>query len=123
MALSNEPLVIGVPDELIERIAERAAEIVRQGVPGRDPADHLRSGGWEGSPYLSVPEAADYLRAKPQRIYDLLSSRRLTRLKDGKRVLVSRSELDAYLAGNGLSRVAPTLPRPPRNPLTKGLAG
>jgi len=50
------------------------------------------------APYLSVPEAAEYLRAKPQRVYDLLSSGRLARHKDGSRVLISRAELASYLA-------------------------
>jgi excisionase family DNA binding protein len=49
------------------------------------------------SPYLTVAEAAAYLRASRQRVYDLLSSRRLSRHKDGARVLISRAELDAYL--------------------------
>jgi excisionase family DNA binding protein len=53
----------------------------------------------EPSPYLTVREAADYLRARPQRVYDLLSDGRLTRVKDGSRVLVARAELDAHLAG------------------------
>jgi len=47
--------------------------------------------------FLSVSEAAELLRAKPQRIYDLLSSGRLTRVKDGARVLVARAELEAWL--------------------------
>jgi excisionase family DNA binding protein len=47
--------------------------------------------------YLTVPEAAECLRAKPQRVYDLLSDGRLTRHRDGARVLVSRDELDRYL--------------------------
>ncbi len=51
------------------------------------------------SPFLSIAEAADFLRAKPQRVYDLLSAGRLTRHKDGSRVLVSRAELDAHLSG------------------------
>lgn len=49
------------------------------------------------SPYLSVGEAAELLRCRPQRVYDLLSRRRISRFKDGSRVLVSRSELEAYL--------------------------
>ena len=46
---------------------------------------------------MSVDVAADYMCCKPQRVYDLLSARRLTRLKDGSRVLVKREEIDAYL--------------------------
>jgi excisionase family DNA binding protein len=51
------------------------------------------------SPYMTVAEAATYIRANPQRIYDLVSSRRLPKHKDGSRVLILRSELDHYLAG------------------------
>lgn len=81
-------LVIELPRECVDAIAARAAAILgaRTDQPSRAP-----------SPYLSVPEAAEYLRAKPQRVYDLLSARRLTRYKDGSRTLVSRAELDAYL--------------------------
>ena len=49
------------------------------------------------SPFLTVAEAAAYIRASRQRVYDLLSSRRLSRHKDGARVLISRAELEAYL--------------------------
>lgn len=49
------------------------------------------------SPYMTIPEAADYLRCSRQRIDDLLSQRRLTRTKDGTRTLILRSEIDAYL--------------------------
>jgi excisionase family DNA binding protein len=53
------------------------------------------------SPYMTVPEAAEYLRCTRQRIYDLLSARRLRRFKDGSRVLISRAELDEHLARGG----------------------
>jgi excisionase family DNA binding protein len=35
------------------------------------------------TPFLSVDEAAEHLAAKPQRVYDLLSSGRLTLYKTG----------------------------------------
>jgi excisionase family DNA binding protein len=57
------------------------------------------------SPYLSVTEAAEYLRCSPQRIYDLLSSRRLSKLKDGSRVLLLRAELDEHI--QGVARLLP----------------
>ena len=68
---------------LVELVAERAAAIVLEQLPIGSPS----------SPYLNVDEAADYLRCERQRIYDLLSARRLTKLKDGSRVLLLRSEL------------------------------
>lgn len=80
-----------VPEALIERIAARVADLL---------SDRQRRNESASMPaYLSVPEAARLMRAKPQRIYDLLSSGRLTRFKDGSRVLVSRAEIDAYLGG------------------------
>jgi excisionase family DNA binding protein len=52
----------------------------------------------ERSPYLNVDEAAEYLRCDRQRIYDLVSSGRLTRLKDGSRLLLLRQDLDNHVA-------------------------
>ena len=52
------------------------------------------------SPLLTVSEAASLLRAKPQRVYDLLSDGRLTRHKDGRRVLVDRQEIVRHLEGS-----------------------
>jgi excisionase family DNA binding protein len=51
----------------------------------------------EASPYKTVPEAAAYLRCSRQRVYDLLSQRLLTRVKDGRRTLVLRAEIEGYL--------------------------
>ena len=48
-------------------------------------------------PVETVAEAAEYLRCKPQRIYDLRSSGRLPRHGDGSRVLIRRADLDAHL--------------------------
>ena len=49
------------------------------------------------SPYLTIPEAAEYLRCSRQRVDDLLSQGSLRRFKDGRRTLTSRAELDAWL--------------------------
>jgi excisionase family DNA binding protein len=62
------------------------------------PPVPLRNGE-EVSPYMTVAEAADRLRCSRQRIYDLLSSGRLKRLKDGSRTLLRREELDDHLNG------------------------
>lgn len=53
------------------------------------------------SELLTVAEAADYLRCSPQRVYNLRSSGRLTRLGDGRSAKVRRRDLDALLAGVG----------------------
>jgi excisionase family DNA binding protein len=85
-----EPLSLTLPPALTEAIARRAAELVLQ---------QLQVGPDQASPYLTIPEAAAYARCKRQRIDDLLSARRLTRHKDGRRTLVLRAELEAHLAG------------------------
>jgi excisionase family DNA binding protein len=87
-------LVVSFPEEALERVAQRAAEIVLASMPAVS-----------ASPFMSVKEAAAYLRCERQRIDDLLSQRRLTRFKEGGRTLVSRSEVEALA-------VALTLPRP-----------
>ena len=106
-------LEVALSADLLDRIAVRAAELVEQRAP---------AGGGGASPYLTVAEAAAYLRAKPQRVYDLLSARRLTRHKDGSRTLVSRAELDAHLAREPARPVAPALPPTRRSRLPKGIA-
>lgn len=51
----------------------------------------------ETSPFMTIVEAAEFLRCSRQRVDDLLSARRLPRVKDGARTLIRRSDLDAYL--------------------------
>lgn len=106
---------VRLSDEELERVARRAAELVREelAVPAPVPA----------SPFLTVAEAAEYVRAKPQRIYDLLSQGRLSRVKDGSRTLVSRVELDAHLAGEAVGRVALASPSRLRSLNGSGVRG
>ncbi len=78
-------LTVDVPPELLEAIAARAAELVED------------RGAAAAEPWIGVEEAAEYLRCKPQRIYDLVSQGRLEHRKDGRRLLFRRSWLDEYL--------------------------
>jgi excisionase family DNA binding protein len=55
----------------------------------------------QDSPYMTIPEAAAYMRCSRQRIDDLLSQRRLTRVKDGRRTLIRRDEIETYLNNHG----------------------
>jgi excisionase family DNA binding protein len=84
--------VFDLPDALLDRIAERAADLVLARLDREKPPE---------SEFLTVPEAAELLRAKPQRVYDLLSDGRLERVKDGSRVLVRRADLIAHLLPTG----------------------
>jgi excisionase family DNA binding protein len=49
------------------------------------------------SPYMTISEAAAFLRCSRQRVDDLLSQGRLHRFKDGARTLVKRDEIAAYV--------------------------
>jgi excisionase family DNA binding protein len=107
---------IPIPAELVDEIAERAAELVLERLEPEQPT--------APGPYLTIAEAAELLRCRRQRVYDLLSARRLQRFKDGSRVLVRRDEIDAYLGReSGSNGVAPTLPRTPQPRMGSGLAG
>ena len=81
-------------DALEGLVAEKVEERIRTGA-----AAAIRKR--QRPELLSVAEAADLLRAKPQRVYDLVSSGRLTKLKDGSRVLIRRTEVETYLNGKG----------------------
>ncbi len=70
-------------DRLAEKLAARLADKLG---PSTEP-----------SPYLSVPEAAAFLRCSRQRVDDLLTARRLQRFKDGRRTLIRRDELQRYV--------------------------
>jgi len=87
MSPSGAAFSVAFPNELVESIAERAVELL---------ADRA---GPTTAELLTVDEAAELLRCKRQRIYDLVSQRRLPCLKDGSRVLLRRTELLAYLDG------------------------
>ena len=78
-------LALAVPPELIEALAARVAEILDE--RQRPAAPEM----------LTVGEAAELLRCRRQRVYDLLSQGRLPHLKDGARVLIRRAELLGYL--------------------------
>lgn len=81
-------LALPIPDAWLEAVAERAAVILAERQPEQPAA----------VPYLTVAEAAEYLRCTPKRIYDLTGQRRLPFVKDGTRTLLRRADLDAYLA-------------------------
>jgi excisionase family DNA binding protein len=79
----NDPLRLETisPDEVVEAIAVRVAELV--GEPRVD-----------ASPWLTIDEAAEYLRLPKQSLY---KRRDLPRRMVGSRILFHRGELDAWL--------------------------
>lgn len=91
-------------------LARRVAEIIedRSLCTSSDPPP---------SQFVTIEEAADLLRTKRQRVDDLLSQGRLTRVKDGRRTLIARTEvLDHLSASFG---VATALPRRPQTRMNR----
>ena len=85
--MTTAPIIftIQLTDEQIAAIAAIAAERVNcQAQP---------------DPWMTVDQAAVYLACGRQRVYNLVSQRRLRHVKDGSRVLFRRQWLDDILEG------------------------
>jgi excisionase family DNA binding protein len=85
--MSAGTLELQVPDAFVQAIAERVAELLTD--------SHV--GGSSPEPWIGVEQAAEHLACPPSRIYDLVSQRRLTPRRDGRRLLFKRSHLDAAI--------------------------
>ncbi|MDX6592752.1 MAG: Helix-turn-helix domain [Gaiellales bacterium] len=80
-----------LPPETLEAIAQRVADILEERQSQTSPGIVTR--------WLTVDQAAQYIGANRQRVYDLRSSGRLSRHGDGGRALVDRHELDELVEG------------------------
>ena len=88
--MSAVPLSFTLPDEVVEQIAQRVAEILA----GQRSPEERR--------WLTVTEAAAHARCSAQRIYNLRSGGQLSRTGDGGRALVDRFELDELIRQGGV---------------------
>jgi excisionase family DNA binding protein len=88
----GEGLSLAVPADLVEVVAARAAELVKE----RKVSEAER--------WIGVQDAATHLACPRSRIYALVSARRIPHCKDGSRLLFRRSELDSWLAEGGAVR-------------------
>jgi excisionase family DNA binding protein len=81
---------IDLPDDLVERVASEAAQLVLQRV--------RRSAR---SPWLTVDETARYLKCPKSRVYRLVHLRAIPYEKEGARLLFDRHALDAWVRKGG----------------------
>jgi excisionase family DNA binding protein len=102
--------------ELLDAFQDLIAEQVRVELERLEA-----TGPRSGSPFVTVAEAAMFMRCSRQRVYDLLSARRLTRHCEGRRVLIARAELEMHLS-SAPRPVALTLPHAPRTRSGSGVA-
>jgi len=79
-------LALALPAELIDAIAQRAAELV--GTP-------------EPESWIGVDDAAAHLCCPKSRVYRLVSRCSIPFEKDGARLLFKRSELDLWVQRGG----------------------
>ncbi len=82
---------VNVGDDLVERIAHRAAELIA--AKASAPAE----GGW----LRGAEKIAAYLDCPRSRVYALASARRIPIHRDGSALIARRSELDKWLLGGG----------------------
>ena len=93
---ARDKLAMVVSPALLEILDQYVAEKVDERLGARSAG---RMAARQRPEFLNVQEAAELLRCDRQRVYDLVSSGRLTRLKNGTRVLVRRAEIEAHLNG------------------------
>ena len=84
-------VTLDIGDELVERIAERAAQLVT----GRQKQE--TGDGW----LRGADKIASYIDAPRSRVYGLVSARRIPVHHDGSALIARRSELDAWLLNGG----------------------
>lgn len=81
---------VTIPPELVEVIAQRAADIAEE-------REGNRAKLLDDQALLTPQEAADILRCKKQRVYELHHSGRLPGMKEGGRLLFRRGDLRRVL--------------------------
>lgn len=79
---------IDLPPSVIDRIAAQVAEML--GATSNEP-----------EPWIDTDAAAEHLACTRRRIYDLATAGRIPYMRDGKRLLFRRSELDSSLGAMG----------------------
>ena len=84
-------LRVEMDEELIERIAERAAELIGERSKGSTEDGWLRG----------ADRIAAYIDAPRSRVYALASARRIPIHRDGSALIARRSELDRWLVQGG----------------------
>lgn len=83
-------VTLDIGDELVEQIAERAAELAAS-------QRYVEDGGW----LRGADKIAAYIDSPRSRVYALVSARRIPVHHDGSALIARRSELDAWLLNGG----------------------
>lgn len=84
-------LAIAVDDQLVEQIAQRAAQILAAG------QDRPTEGRW----LRGAKDIAAYIGSPLSRVYDLSSAGRIPVEHDGSTLLAHTTDLDAWIRSGG----------------------
>jgi excisionase family DNA binding protein len=77
-------IALELPDELLETVAKRAAEIVLEQAPEPDE-------------WFTSEQAAAYLKCGRRRIFNLCAEKRIPVHREGVRLMFLKSELDEWI--------------------------
>ena len=89
-ANGTAPLALALPEDLVEAVAARAAEILADRPAARDD-------GW----LRGADRIAAYIDCPRSRVYALTSARRIPVHHDGSALIARRSELDRWVRDGG----------------------
>lgn len=93
--MTIEKIEIAFPNELVERIAQRAAEIVLEAQPTRNEKE-----------FLTTKETAEIIPCSVKKIYHLVQLRRIPFEKVGQQLCFRRSEILEWKRQGGASTPA-----------------
>jgi excisionase family DNA binding protein len=97
-------------DRLLAALAPELVEAIEQLVVDRVQAALQAGASSGGSPWLSLEEAADYLRVSPRTLERQLTRNRIRSSSIGRRRLLHRDDLDELAKAATREDVAPTTP-------------
>lgn len=88
-------LSVDLPPEVLELIAQRAAELIAE----RESSTRVDDGWLRGADRI-----ASYIDAPKSRVYALASAKRIPVERDGSALIARRSDLDAWVRSGGGKR-------------------
>lgn len=89
-----EKIILTTSEELKQLIMDSVQMALEKHSTPSEQDSYVRS----GTKYLTVAEAARYLNLAKQTVYGFTSSRTIPFIKRAKRLLFTKSDLDAWLA-------------------------
>lgn len=97
--MSDEPLTLALPDEMVDRLVDLVATRVLARLDHHGDNDNGHDGWLRGAAAI-----ATYLGCPASRVYSLHSAGRIPVERDGSALVAQRGDLDAWLHNGGGKR-------------------